>query len=199
MRILGSPEDTEDVLQETLLKIFRSISNFREQSSLYTWLHRIMVNESLVKLRQRRRHQVVSIEDYLPRFDQGKHVEHILDWSRPDRALDTEELLEFLEKCITELPADYQLPYIFKDVEKMSENQVCDILQIRKTVMKNRVHRARLVIRKRVEDHFFKPGKPEVETLNHLVGSAQSRRASKRCTGFLSELRKGKEKSLVGG
>ena len=56
IRILGSPEDTEDALQETFLKAFQSISNFREQSSLYTWLYRIMVNQSLVKLRQIRRH-----------------------------------------------------------------------------------------------------------------------------------------------
>ncbi len=128
-----------------------------------------MVNESLAKLRQRKRHPVVPIESYLPLFDQGKHVEDILDWSRPDRSFDTKELLEFLEKCITELPVCYQLPYILKDVEKMSENQVCEILQIRKAVMKNRVHLARLVIRKRVEDHFFGPRWPGIETRDRLA------------------------------
>ena len=169
IRILRSREDTEDALQETFLKSFHSISTFRAQSSLYSWLYRIMVNESLMKLRQRRKHEASPIEDYLPRFNGGKHAEGVWDWSRPDLALDAEELVEVLQRCISHLPVDYQLPYILKDVEKMSERQVCEILKIPKTTMKNRVHRARLAIRQRVEDHLRSQKQSLITSSNRFV------------------------------
>jgi RNA polymerase sigma-70 factor, ECF subfamily len=65
-------------------------------------------------------------------------------------------LYEFLERFIDELPEGYRLAYILKDIEKLTEDKVCDILRISKSTMKNRVHRARLVIRQRIEDEFVK-------------------------------------------
>jgi RNA polymerase sigma-70 factor (ECF subfamily) len=157
MRILRNPQDAEDAVQETFLKAFQTIEDFREESSLYTWLYRIVCNQSLMKLRQQRQHPVIPIEPYLPSFERGQHSDQIQDWNRaPDFAVRSQELAEFLEKCIQELPEDYRLAYILKDVEKLSEDHVCQILGVTKPAMKNRVHSARLVIRKRIEDHFLK-------------------------------------------
>ncbi len=155
-RILRNAQDAEDAVQETFLNAFQTIGDFREESSLYTWLYRIACNQSLMKLRQQSQHRVVSIEPYLPRFEQGQHVDACLDWTQaPDFALRTQELADFFQKCIDELPEDYRLAYILKDVEKLSEDRVCEILGVSKPTMKNRVHHARLMIRKRVQDHFF--------------------------------------------
>ena len=156
MRVLDNSEDTEDVVQETFLKAFQSIRSFREKSSLYTWLCRIMINQSLMRLKQVRKHQLVPIESPMVRFEQGQDSRRIGVSTRPDLILDGRELAEFFEKCIIELPQNYRSPYILKDVEKLSEGQVCKALQISKSVMKSSVHRARLVIRKRVENRFFK-------------------------------------------
>ncbi|MBI4455805.1 MAG: sigma-70 family RNA polymerase sigma factor [Acidobacteria bacterium] len=154
IQILRNPQDA---VQETFLKAFQTIEDFREESSLYTWLYRIACNQSLMKLRHQSQHKVVPIEPYLPRFEQGQHVDPILDWSSaPDSTLETQELTDFFEKCIQELPGDYRLAYILKDVEKLSEDHVCEILGVTKPAMKNRVHAARLVIRKRIEEHVFK-------------------------------------------
>lgn len=157
LRILRNPQDAEDAVQETLLKVFQSIDGFREESSLYSWLYRIVCNQSVWKLRQRHQRVILPIEPYLPEFDRGQHKEQFLDWNEtPEHVLRTEELSRFFERCIDELPEDYRIAYIFKDVEKLSEDQVAEILGVSKATIKNRVHRARLVIRKRVEDHFFK-------------------------------------------
>ena len=156
MRVLDNREDTEDVVQETFLKAFQSIKSFREESSLYTWLCRIMINQSLMKLRQVRKHRLVPIEPYLTRFEQGQDSQGIGVSTRPDLMLDGRELARFFEKCIIELPQKYRSPFILKDVEKLSEDQVCEALQIPKSVMKNSVYRARLIIRQRVEDRFVK-------------------------------------------
>lgn len=157
LRILRNPQDAEDAVQETFLNAFQAINNFREESSLYTWLCRIVCNQSLLKLRQQRQHNVVPIEDYLPQFERGQHKDTILDWNEaPDRSLHAEELAEFFEQCIDELPEDYRIAYILKDVEKLPEERVAEIVGASRSAIKNRVHRARLVIRKRVEDQFFK-------------------------------------------
>jgi RNA polymerase sigma-70 factor (ECF subfamily) len=154
---LRNTQDAEDAVQETFLNAYQSMDTFREESSLYTWLYRIASNQCLAKLKRQRRRRTVPIEPYLPRFEQGQHTEKILDWSKmPDLEAVIQELREFFEKCIDELPEEFRMAYILKDLEKMSERQVCEILGVTNPTMKNRVHRARLVIRKRVEDHFFR-------------------------------------------
>lgn len=173
LRILRNPQDAEDAVQETLLNTFQSIDGFREECSLYSWLYRIVCNQSLEKLRQRQQRVVLPIEPYLPEFDYGQHKERILDWNEtPDRVLHTEELSKFFEQCIDELPEDYRIAYILKDVEKLSEDQAAEIAGVNKSTIKNRVHRARLVIRKRVQDHFFKEiGRKKTPTARNLFST----------------------------
>ncbi len=157
-RILRNPQDAEDAVQETFLQVFRSIHKFRKESNLFTWLHRIVTNQALDRLKKQSQFKVVPIEPYLPRFESGRLVDPMRDWRKePNFVLQAKELELFFEKCINELPDEYRIPYILKDVEKLSEDQVCEILKLSKPIMKNRVHRARLVIRERVEDRFFSP------------------------------------------
>lgn len=164
-RLLRNAEDAEDAVQETFLNVFQAIQDFRQDSSLYTWLYRIVSNQSLLKLRQQGQRQLVPIEPYLPHFEQGQHSEKILNWNDvPDLPLRTRELSEFFERCIDELPEDHRLAYLLKDVEKLSENEVAEILGVSIATMKNRVHRARLVIRKRVQDHFFQGTRRKLAT-----------------------------------
>ena len=156
-RILRNAHDAEDAVQETFLRVFQTIKDFREESSLYTWLYRIACNISLQKLRRRKGRVTVPVEPYLPVFENGQHTETFADWSQsPESSFDLQELHEFLEKCVEELPDHHRVAYILKDIEKFSEDQVAQILDITRQAAKNRVHQARLVIRKRVEDRFFK-------------------------------------------
>ncbi len=157
-RILRNPQDAEDAVQETFLQVFRSIHKFREEWSLFTWLHQIVTNQALEKLRKQGQFKVVPIEPYLPRFESGRLVDQMRDWRKePNFVLQAKELELFFEMCINELPDENRIPYILKDVEKLSEDQVCEILRLSKPIMKNRVHRARLVIRNRIEERFFSP------------------------------------------
>ena len=157
-RILRNPQDAEDAVQETFLQVFQSIHKFRGESSLFTWLYRIVSNQAVAKLRRQGQRKIVPIEPYLPRFESGRLVDQMRNWRKePDLGLQAKELEQFFEKCIDELPDEYRMAYILKDVEQLSENQVCEILGLGKSTTKNRVHRARLVIRKRIEERFFSP------------------------------------------
>jgi len=154
-RILRNAEDAEDAVQETFLNAFRAIGTFREEASLYTWLYRIACNQSLERIKRQGQKKVVPIEPHLPSYEYGQHVDPVSDWSkRPDHELQLQELSDYYEQCIDELPEDYRVAYVLKDVEKLSEDEVCQILGVTKFTMKNRVHRARLVIRKRIEERF---------------------------------------------
>ena len=109
-----------------------------------------------MKLRKQKERTTVPIEPYLPEFNNGLYAESA-DWSRtPEASLDVQEMQEFFQTCINELPDDHRVSYILKDVEKLSEVKVAEILRISRQAAKNRVHRARLVIRKRMEDRFFR-------------------------------------------
>ena len=155
LRILRNPSDAEEVVQDTFLKVFRSLDRFRADASLYTWLYRIVSNESITRLRSRKRKPEIPIEDHLPAFEEGQHVEVFVDWKPgPDGQLQSAELTEFFEQCVDELPESHRLAYLLKDIEGLSEEKVAEILGITRSAMKNRVHRARLAIRTRIERRF---------------------------------------------
>lgn len=158
LRIVGNRQDAEDAVQVTFLKVLKSIDTFQENSSLYTWIYRIVCNESLMTIRKRGRREMVPIAPFMPQFEEGQHVEHIIDWSdSPDLKLRSKELAEFFEQCVAELPEHYRVAYVLKDIEKISEEEVSEILGINKSTMKNRVHRARLAIRERISQQLDLP------------------------------------------
>ena len=162
-QILKNSQDAEDAVQETFLKAFRAIDRFRGDSSLYTWLYRIAQNQSLMKLRKRNRAITVSLDAWTtPSAGEQQEDLSPAHWLRshspdPGLSLHTRQLSEFIRHCIQELPDNYRQAYLLKDVKSLSENQVCRRLGISKPSMKSRVHRARVLVRQRVRDHFFKP------------------------------------------
>lgn len=158
IRILRDPQDAEDCVQETFLKAFESISSFREQASLSTWLHRIATNQALSKLRRQRRNPVVAVETYPTRFANGDHASYVPDWNRlPEALLLRRELSDHLQRLVSELPQHYRVAYTLKDLEKLSEDEVSRTLGLPITTIKNRVHRARLVIRAGLEELLLGP------------------------------------------
>ncbi len=161
-QILKNSQDAEDAVQETFLKAFRAIDGFRGDSSLYTWLYRIAQNQSLMKLRKRNRAVTISLDSWTTASEgeqEGLSPTNWLTSHSPDPGLSvhTRQLSEFVRHCIQELPENYRKAYFLKDVKSLSEDQVCRRLGISKPSMKSRVHRARVLVRKRVRDHFFKP------------------------------------------
>ncbi|HSR50211.1 MAG TPA: sigma-70 family RNA polymerase sigma factor [Acidobacteriota bacterium] len=157
MRILRNAQDAEDCVQETFLKAFQSISSFRGQASLSTWLYRIATNLALSRLRKKRRTPLVDVDSRLPDAC-ARHPSAVRDWSRmPETALLRRELADQVRKLIAELPETYRLPYVLKDLEKLSESEVCQALGLPKSTIKSRVHRARVFIRSELKERRLGP------------------------------------------
>ncbi|MEI8379322.1 MAG: sigma-70 family RNA polymerase sigma factor [Planctomycetota bacterium] len=157
-RILRDDEAAADAVQEGFLLAFRSLDRFGGQSSLGTWLHRIVVNASLTKLRTRTRRPEILIDDLLPKFDQtGHHVEPVNRWSGPsDEPLQREELRVQIRESIDRLPEDFRVVVLLRDIEGLDTDQTAELLQVSTSVVKTRLHRARQALRTLLEPLFIK-------------------------------------------
>jgi RNA polymerase sigma-70 factor (ECF subfamily) len=144
-RFVRNEDDARDVVQAAYLSAFRSISQFEGQCLISTWLHRIVVNTALMRLRSQRRKPETSIEDLLPVFQEdGHHVELFPDVSlRADEALVREEMLATVRACIQRLPDNYRDILILRDLENVSTSEVAALLSMTPTAVKVRLHRAR--------------------------------------------------------
>lgn len=142
-------EDAQDAVQEAFVSAFRSVGSFRGGSSLATWLHRIVVNACLMKIRGASRRPEAPIEDYLPRFDEtGHHAAPIEDWPiSPEKALLSRETRERVRAAIETLPPSYRSVLVLRDIEELSTEETAEALSLTRTAVKVRLHRARLALR----------------------------------------------------
>src|SRR5260370_26184052 len=118
-RFLRCEEDSADAVQDAFLSAFRSLEHFEGNSSLGTWLHRIVVNACLMKLRAQSRNRQVSIEDLLPTFDEaGHHTQPIRSWEEQALSrLTREETRIQVRACIDRLPEPYRTVLLLRDIE----------------------------------------------------------------------------------
>lgn len=144
-RICRNEEDARDAVQAAYLSAFRSLSQFEGSAQLSTWLHRIVVNMALMRLRSQRRKPEESIELLLPAFqDNGHHVEQFTDWGvRADQRLEREQERNLVRTCIAKLPDNYREVLLLRDIEELSTEEAARQLAITATAVKVRLHRAR--------------------------------------------------------
>lgn len=144
-RILRNDEDARDAVQSAYLSAFRSIDRFEGGCQLSTWLHRIVVNAALMKLRSGRRHPEESLEPLLPTYqDDGHHVEQFSRGDIPaDVLLEREEARAVVRACIAQLPDRYRSILVLRDLEDVSNSEVAAMLGVTPNAAKIRLHRAR--------------------------------------------------------
>ena len=144
-RFVRNEQDAQDVVQSAYLSAFRSVGQFEGHCLISTWLHRIVVNTALMKLRSRRRKPEESIEELLPAFlEDGHHVEQFSDWGTPaDTLLERQQTRAIVRSCIGHLPDSYREVLILRDIEELSTQEAAEALRITPTAVKVRLHRAR--------------------------------------------------------
>jgi RNA polymerase sigma-70 factor (ECF subfamily) len=157
LHLLRDPGEAEEVVQETFLAALEKLASFRGDAAFTTWLHRVAANAALMRLRRRRRAPEAvgqdPVEDLLPRFDSDGRIEahprH--DWSkRADEQLADREIRQAVEREIQNLPEDYRIVFLLRDVDGLSSEDMAEVLGISVAAVKSRLHRARLVLRERL-------------------------------------------------
>jgi RNA polymerase sigma-70 factor (ECF subfamily) len=159
-RILRADDDAADAVQEAFISAFRAIGNFEGGAKLSTWLHRIVVNASLMRLRNRARRDEVSIDELLPRFEDGQHVDEPREWRSPEAldALERRETRQLVRSLIDELPTDYRTVLMLRDIEGLDTKETAELLGVTPNAAKIRLHRARLALRTKLDPHMRERG-----------------------------------------
>jgi RNA polymerase sigma-70 factor (ECF subfamily) len=155
-RFLGDGDESADAVQEAFCSAFQAIDRFEGTSALSTWLHRIVVNACLMKLRSRRRRRTISIDDLLPAFDErGHHLQPVAPWSeQPGDRLERADMQNQVRACIDLLPDDHRMVLLLRDIEELDTQQTAEVLGISVPAVKTRLHRARQALRSLLEPMF---------------------------------------------
>jgi RNA polymerase sigma-70 factor (ECF subfamily) len=151
-------EDAEDVLQEVFMKAYTHLSTFEGQSKFYTWLVRITVNESLMKLRKRRSGKEMSLDEPV---DTGTEemVREIAVWdATPEQRFSQEELRGILNQAIDSLEPMYRTVFLLRDVDELSTEETAEALNLSIPAVKSRLLRARLQLREKLTRQFKRKG-----------------------------------------
>jgi RNA polymerase sigma-70 factor (ECF subfamily) len=145
MNLLGDRDEALDLSQEVFLRVFRTISSFRGQSSLRTWIYRIAVNQARNRHRfWRRRHRAdqVSLDAHVQ-----AHGELLSGESGPDRALAQKELASRLQRALDGLPFDQRTAIVLREVDGLSYEEIAFSLGVAVGTVKSRLTRARQALR----------------------------------------------------
>ena len=155
LNITSNKEDAEDVLQESFLKAYTHLGRFQGNSRFYTWLVRIAVNESLMKLRKRRSDRQVSLDEGLETDDDGLLPREIVDWGdNPEQRYAKTEWQEILAEATQDLEPAFRTVFTLRDVEQLSTEETAEALGLSVPAVKSRLLRARLKLRQRLNKYF---------------------------------------------
>jgi RNA polymerase sigma-70 factor (ECF subfamily) len=156
--ITQNEEDAEDVLQETFLKAFANLGQFQGAAKFYTWLVRIAVNESLMKLRRRKADRTISLDEPVETEDDVV-VRDIAAWDEdPEQKYGRTEMNAILSRTINSLPPGFRAVFWLRDVEELSTEETAQALHISIPAVKSRLLRARLQLRDKLNRYFRKHG-----------------------------------------
>lgn len=156
LKLLKNQHDAEDIVQDTLLKVFEKLDTFRGESALSSWIYRIALNFSYMKIRKGSRNMCTSIEEHMPNFERnGMHLYPIGSWAdKADDKLLRKEMKSHIVKNIEELSEKYRTVLVMRDIQGLSASEVAEITEMTVSAVKSRLHRARLFLRKRLSDYY---------------------------------------------
>jgi RNA polymerase sigma-70 factor (ECF subfamily) len=135
-RLIGDERDVEEAAQDVFVQAWRSLDAFREESSFFTWLYRIAVNEALMRLRRNRPATAELVEADEPGVSPA----------------DESSMRDVLLASIAELPFEERAALLLRDLHGLSNQEVADTLGVSLGAAKSRVHRARMQVRAALEE-----------------------------------------------
>jgi RNA polymerase sigma-70 factor, ECF subfamily len=149
--ILRNDSEAEDVVQETYLRAFTHLEDFRGESTLATWLGRIAINEALGRLRRQR--PGVEWTSLPPGTLEAQVIQFPLSATSedPEKSMAQREIQHVVEHAIDELPEAFRIVFITRVIEGMNVGETAEILGLKPETVKTRLHRARTMLRDNVE------------------------------------------------
>ena len=155
-RIVKDEDEARSVMQETFLQAYQRLQSFRRESKLTTWLYAIGINLARASLRKTRRYDLLEegdIERLQPSFSKGMYRQKYEAWN-PHQLAERSERRHLVRQAIDQLPPDYRMVVILRDLEQLSTAEAARMLEISEGALRVRLHRARQALRALLEKHF---------------------------------------------
>ena len=149
--ILRNDTEAEDVVQEAYVSAFTHLDGFRGDSSLATWLSRIVMNEALGRLRRER--LAVDLDTFEAQRTEAQIIQfpQTVTSDDPERTMAQREILQLVERATDNLPEIFRIVFITRVIEGMSVEETADLLGLRPETVKTRLHRARRLVREQLD------------------------------------------------
>jgi RNA polymerase sigma-70 factor (ECF subfamily) len=155
LRMLNSPEDAAEVLQEAFISAYRNLGSFRGDAQFGSWLHRIAANHALMRLRHRRVVRDVEAPLEEPTFNErGSLVDEVAEVKDAEGQAMDHELRRAIEEAAARLGDEYREVFVLKDLEGLSYEEISELTGASVPAVKSRLHRARLALRAAI-DRFY--------------------------------------------
>jgi len=142
-----------DLAQETFIRVFRYANRYKGDYQFSTWIYRIATNLAIDELRRRERKGLFSIRQMIGLFQKDGRPLAIPDVRpTPEHTLDQKERLRKVQAAVDQLPQKYRVPFLLKEVEDLSYEEICNVLDITMGTVKSRIHRAKLMLREKLAE-----------------------------------------------
>lgn len=152
MRYTHSQQDSEEILQDVFISVYRNLASFEGKSAFSSWLHRITINATFMKIRKLKQNKSECVEDLNTNLKQEYYEAKSINSSRADTKCMNDQLKTALADAISALPEEYGKIYVMRDVDGLSNQEVSDLLKVSIPAVKSRLHRARLMLRKKLKN-----------------------------------------------
>jgi len=146
LSVMGNEADALDASQEAFIRIYKSISKFRGDSSLSTWIYRVTTNICLDMLRKQGRVKTVNI-------DETAELTATDSFSSPEEHLVSEERKAAVKRALALLPADLKTAFVLRDVDGLSYSEIAEVLSVPEGTVKSRIARARAALLKEIKNN----------------------------------------------
>lgn len=155
LNVLHNVEDAEDAVQEAFVKAYQKLDQFRADAKFSTWLTRIALNQSFMKLRKQRVARERSIDfDFDEKSGDGLPFD-LADWTpSPEQLYSATEFRQILIKCLRSLPPGQRSVFTLRDIEGFSTLEAAEVLHVSEATVKSQLSRARLELRERLSKYF---------------------------------------------
>ncbi|MBU1183145.1 MAG: sigma-70 family RNA polymerase sigma factor [Proteobacteria bacterium] len=156
LKVCGETRDAEDMVQETFLNVYRYLADFRSESKFKNWLYRIAASVCIKKRRKSKfaPQKEISLEDFIPE-NKDNIPDSLPSWaSKPLEKVLNDELSKNIRKAILLLPEKYRVVLVLRDIEGFDTEETAQILNIKPSSVKVRLHRARLFLKEKLKDYF---------------------------------------------
>ncbi len=152
-RLLGDEAEAADAVQDAFVSAWKSLDRFEGGSLLSTWLHRIVVNSALMRIRSRKRRHETSIDALLPSYlEDGHRRDPRPAWDAPaDALVQRQEMRQMIRDKINLLPDDYRTVIMLRDIEGLDTDATAEAIGTTSGAVKTRLHRARMALRQLLE------------------------------------------------